>query len=136
MLAFPCLRSTAPVFPMSKHLFNLRGVPDDELEEIRELLQTHHIDFYETPAGNWGISSPAVWLNDAGQLAEARALLEDYQRQRAASAQSEYRQLQERGRAERLIDRIIREPALIVLYLLLIAFVLYVSISPFLSLGE
>jgi len=121
---------------MSKHLFNLRGVPDDELEEIRELLQAHHIDFYETPAGNWGISSPAVWLKDAGQLDQARALLEDYQHQRAASAQSDYRQLQEQGRAERLLDRIFREPGLIVLYLLLIAFVLYVSISPFLSLGD
>jgi hypothetical protein len=121
---------------MSKHLYNLRGVPEDELDEIRSLLLEHHIDFYETPAGNWGISSPAAWLNDAGQLAEARALLEGYQRQRAASAQSEYRQLQEQGRAERLIDRIIREPALIVLYLLLIAFVLYVSISPFLTLGQ
>jgi len=121
---------------MSKHLYNLRGVPEDELEEIRGLLLEHHIDFYETPAGNWGISSPAVWLNDAGQLAEARTLLKDYQRQRAESARSDYRQLQDQGRAERLLDRILREPALIVLYLLLIAFVLYVSISPFLSLGN
>ena len=121
---------------MSKHLFNLRGVPEDELEEIRSLLLEHHIDFYETPAGNWGISSPAVWLKDGGQLAEARALLEGYQQQRAESAQSEYRQLQAQGRAERLIDRILREPMLVVVYLALIAFVLYVSISPFLSLGE
>ena len=120
---------------MSKHLYNLRGVPEDELEEIRSLLLAHHIDFYETPAGNWGISSPAVWLNDDSQLDAARGLLEDYQRQRLESARAEYQQLREQGRAERLVDRILREPQQFLFYLVLIAFVLYVSISPFLSLG-
>lgn len=34
---------------MSKILFRLNGVPEDEIEEIRELLIEHAVDFYETP---------------------------------------------------------------------------------------
>ena len=41
---------------MSKLLFRLRNVPDDEAEEVRQLLEEHGIETYETDAGNWGIS--------------------------------------------------------------------------------
>jgi len=120
---------------MRTHLLNLRGVPDDELDEIRELLGGNQIDFYETPAGNWGISSPSLWLNDDGQMEVARGLLEDYQQQRAQRAREAYRRLQQEGRAERMIDRIWYQPWRVLLMIALIALVLYVSISPFLSLG-
>ena len=119
---------------MPEHLLNLRGVPDDEAEEVRALLDEHHIDFYETPAGNWGISSPAIWLRADRQLDEARELLDDYQRQRALRVRGEYRQLQQQGRAERLIDRLLVDPIRFLFLLAVIALVLYVSISPFLSL--
>lgn len=49
---------------MSKLLFKLRGVPDDEADEIRALLAEKQIEYYETSAGNWGISLPALWLQD------------------------------------------------------------------------
>ena len=119
---------------MPTHLLNLRGVPDDELEEIRELLGAGNIDFYETPAGNWGISSPSLWLNDDAQMAEAKALLQSYQQQRTQRAREDYRRLQQEGRAERFIDRIWFQPGRVLLMILLIALVLYVSIGPFLSL--
>jgi len=48
---------------MAVQLFKLKGVPEDEAEDIRNLLTNHYIDHYETPAGNWGISMPAIWLN-------------------------------------------------------------------------
>ena len=67
---------------MTVLLFALRGVPDDEADEVRELLTEQEIDYYETSAGNWGISMPALWLRDRGQLQEARELLANYQRQR------------------------------------------------------
>ena len=119
---------------MPKRLLNLRGVPDDELDEIRELLTEHDIDYYETPAGNWGISSPAIWLRDELRQAEVRALLEQYQRQRTMRVREEYRQLQQQGRAERLIDRLLVDPLRFLFFILLIMLVLYVSISPFVSL--
>ena len=120
---------------MRTHLLNLRGVPEDEHEAIRELLRSNEIDYYETPAGNWGISSPSLWLNDDGQAAQAEALLMRYQRQRTREARAAYQRLQQEGRAERLIDRLLVDPWRVLLMVALIALVLYVSISPFLSLG-
>ena len=47
---------------MALLLFRLRNVPDDEADEVRHLLNENSIEFYETSAGNWGISMPAIWL--------------------------------------------------------------------------
>ena len=58
---------------MPVKLFSLRGVPDDEADEIRALLAQHAIDYYETPPGNWGVSMPAIWLPDDSELARAGA---------------------------------------------------------------
>ena len=120
---------------MPTYLLNLRGVPDDELEEIRELLSSEQIDFYETPAGNWGISSPSLWLNDDSQTEQARGLLQLYQQQRSRGAREAYGRLQQQGRAERFIDRWLVDPWRMLLMVALIVLVLYVSISPFLSLN-
>jgi hypothetical protein len=73
-------------------LFSLRGVPDDEAYEVRGLLTEQQIDFYETSAGNWGISMPALWLRDHAQLAQARELLANYQQQRFLAAREAYLQ--------------------------------------------
>ena len=64
---------------MAVLLFPLRNVPDDEAEEVRALLGTHGIDFYETPASAFGISAGAIWLRDEAQLQVARQLIDDYQ---------------------------------------------------------
>ena len=119
---------------MSERLFNLRGVPDDELEDLRRLLKEQGVDFYETPAGNWGISSPAIWVSEAGARERARDLIDDYQRRRAEQARSEWEQQCREGRAESLFDRVRREPGRVLVYLGVIAVVLYFSIKPFLLL--
>jgi len=61
---------------MSALLFSLRNVPYDEAEEIRQLLTSSEVEFYETPAGKWGISSPAIWLQDKNELQRAKSLIE------------------------------------------------------------
>lgn len=114
---------------MAHKLFNLRGVPDDEADEIRALLQEHAIDYYETPAGNWGMSMPALWVKEEAQLEQALALLDGYQRQRRALIQEESPQ--------RTLAEMVREqPLRYFFYLLLILLVLYVSVSPFLKIGR
>lgn len=114
---------------MAVQLVNLRGVPDDEADEIRALLQEHTIDFYETPGGNWGMSMPALWLRDEGQLAQARALLDEYQQRRQGSAHEHS--------PPRTLGEMVREhPMRYLAYLALIALVLYLSVSPFLKLGK
>ena len=117
-------------------LFNLRGVPDDEARDVRELLEQHRIDSYETPAGRWGLSSPGIWLEDEDQFERAKALIDTYQRERALRARQEYRELKAAGRQETLLDRIRRNPLQVVLYLAIVLLVLYLSTKPFLDLGK
>ena len=76
---------------MAKLLFKLKSVFDDEADEIRQLLSDNQIDFYESPAGNWGISMHALWLNDEKQYDVARKLIDDYQQQRSLRIQEETR---------------------------------------------
>ena len=120
---------------MPVQLFKLKGVPDDEAEDIRELLARNEIDFYETPAGNWGISMPAIWLNDETQLAKAQRLIERYEGDRAVRLRAEYDRLKEEGGNKTIIDAIKEHPIRFVSYLLIIAAVIYLSIKPFMAIG-
>jgi hypothetical protein len=117
---------------MSVQLLVLRGVPEDEAEEIREILRSARVDFYETPEGNWGISLPAIWLRDETDLNRARQLLDDYQTQRAESARDEFTRQSAVGAHKGFLGRLKEEPLRILLYLAIVAAVLYFSTMPFL----
>jgi len=121
---------------MAARLFNLRNVPDDEASEVRQLLEENHISFYETKVSGWGFSSPAIWLNDEAQLDNARALLDAYQKRRAASARAAYEQLKQEGNAPTLLGNMLRHPFVSIGLILAILFVLYVSLSPFIQFGK
>ena len=110
-------------------LFSLRGVPEDEAEEVRELLAEHAIDFYETSSGNWGISMPALWLKDKTQLTQARILLYEYQKNRAAAQRALYEQLKREGKAPSFWNNIKNHFWRFIVYLAAIALVLYASIK-------
>ena len=114
----------------------LRGVPEDEAEDIRLLLRTARIQFYETPESNWGVSLPAIWLSDEADVARARNLLDDYQVQRAERARAIYRQQPPQGKLKVVLARFKQEPLRVLLYLAIIAAVLYFSTMPFLYLGD
>lgn len=116
---------------MSKLLFRLRQVPDDEAEEVRALLDEHGIETYETSAGNWGISMPALWLQDASRYNEARALLDQYQAERAARMRQAYLEDLREGRAESMFTSFRRHPLRFLFFVGLICAVLYISISSF-----
>ena len=123
---------------MSKQIFRLRNVPDDEAEEIRRLLREHGIDFYETPGGNWGISMPALWLNDENEhrTEEAKELIEQYQEERAERMRREYEELRQQGKHRKLRDVFRERPFELILYLLIAALILYLSTKPFLDLAQ
>ncbi|TLS67350.1 hypothetical protein FE236_12465 [Mariprofundus erugo] len=120
---------------MAELLFRLRGVPDDEIDDIRGLLDRHDIDFYETTAGSWGISLAAIWLHDHDRLDEAKGLIDAYQQQRAIQARQAYEQLKQRGEHKRLWQGIAAHPFRFLLMLGLMAFTLYVTLSPFIHFG-
>jgi len=120
---------------MSTLLFRLRDVPDDEAEEIRKLLADNAIKFYETTAGNWGISFAGIWVKDKVQLAEARALIEAYQRERLARVRAEYDQQVSEGSERTMMDVMKEHPIRFLIYVAMIALVLTLSIKPFLDLA-
>lgn len=121
---------------MAELLFKLRSVPDDEAEDIRQLLGEHEIDFYETHAGGWGISMPGIWLHDDTHLDEAKALIEQYQKERAIHARALFEQLKEEGRQQTVADKIAEHPFQFLILSLAVLFILYISLSPFLNFGS
>ncbi len=116
---------------MSLLLFSLRGVPDDEADEVRELLTEQAIDFYETPAGNWGVSMPALWLKDESELEKAHSLLNTYQQQRAIIQRELYLQT----KPKTLLQAFIARPSLYSVYFLAMGLVVYASIRLLFELG-
>ncbi|HHI92829.1 MAG TPA: hypothetical protein ENK04_04830 [Gammaproteobacteria bacterium] len=121
---------------MAVRLFPLRGVPDDEANDIRTLLTDNAIEFYETSAGNWGISMPAIWLRDNSQLQHAKALIEDYQAKRTVQQREIYKQLKHEGKHRTFWVLLQEEPLKITVYIGIVLVILYFSIKPFLTLGQ
>lgn len=120
---------------MAIQIFNLRNVPDDEAEEICALLEAQHIDFYETPAGRWGMSSPGLWVNDEAQVASAKQLIAQYQQGRTVRARQLYAEQKAQGQHLTLWASVKLHPLRVAAVLLVLAFMLYVSVGPFLNIG-
>ena len=118
---------------MAKLLFRLRNVPDDEADEVRQLLEEHEIKVYETDAGNWGISLPAIWIDDEHRFDEANALIAQYQIERSERVRAEHEALREQGQLPTLRDSFKMQPGQFLFYFALIGAVLYLSISSFFS---
>jgi hypothetical protein len=118
---------------MSLLIYRLNDSSFDEAEDIRELLENNQIDYYETSSGRWGFSVAAIWLIDEAQLSLARQIINHYQVERVARIRAQYRQLQADGKSETIFDRLRQHTLLFILTLLMIAFIAYFSIKPFLS---
>ncbi|MDX1491023.1 MAG: DUF6164 family protein [Pseudohongiellaceae bacterium] len=116
---------------MAKLIFKLRNVPADEVDEVLLLLEQNNIDFYETKAGNWGISMPALWVQDDSEYDKARELISQYQAERAQRMRAEYEELLEQGKAQTLLDSFVQQPIKFIAYTSLAALVVYLSTSTF-----
>ena len=116
---------------MATQLVKLRQVPADELEEIYALMEAHEIEVYETGAGNWGISMPALWLSNDDQLEQAKDLLKQHEEERFQRMRSEYEALKEEGKARTFLDIARENPVRYVAYIVMIAGLVYISIVPF-----
>jgi len=116
-------------------LFPLRHVADDELDDIRDVLNENAIQFYETNAGNWGISMPAIWLPDNTQQQQAQQLIAIYQQERQVVLRSEYAQLKQSGEASTFLSNLRQNPLQVILFIAAIFAVLYTSIKMVLDFG-
>ena len=121
---------------MAVLIFRLRNVPEDEADDVREILEANGLEYYETSAGNWGISLPGIWLKNDRDRDEAKQLIESYERQRSETLRAQYEQLKREGKQRTLLDAFKENPLRFILYLAIVVLVLYVSTLPFLTLGE
>lgn len=116
-------------------VLNLRHVPDDEAEEVRELLDGHHIGYYETPPSRWGISMGGIWVPDPDQAEQARRLLADYQAERTRRARAAWAERQRSGTAETLAGRFRHDPVRAILFTAIAVALLCFIVYPFFMIG-
>lgn len=115
---------------MSKLLLNLRNVPDDEADDVRAMLEAHHIVFYETTPSMWGISTGGIWVTEDQAFAEAKRLMADYQQQRGIRVREEHAAAKREGTAETFGMMLRAEPARVLLLVLAILCVLGLMALP------
>jgi hypothetical protein len=119
---------------MSKLLLHLHGVPDDEANDVRRFLDSGGIGYYETAPSMWGTSG-AIWVDD-GNLAAAKRLMAEYQRERQARVRAERVQAKRNGTAERFIDVLRTQPLRVALSVIGIALLLALMAIPVLLLTD
>ena len=115
---------------MSKLLLNLRHVPDDEVDDVRRLLDSRGIGYYETPPSLWGISAGGIWIRDDGDVAEAKRLMAEYQRERQARARAERAEAERTGTSETFADVLRTKPLLVGLTVIAVALLLGLMLLP------
>ena len=119
---------------MPELIFKLRNVPDDEAAEIHALLKENNIDFYETSAGNWGVSMPGLWLKTDHQLVEARQLIDNYQKERVSRIRAEYKKQKQEGTNRTILDEIKENPLRFIIYMAIVVLLIYLPIKIFVGL--
>lgn len=107
-------------------VFRLNDVPEAEANAVRNLLLEHDIDFYETSSGNWGFSVAGIWLNNNEDKSRARSLIDDYQQHMP----------REEENIESFTQVALQQPLRVVVYFVIILFILYFSLMPFIGIGE
>ena len=112
-------------------LYKLNGIPEDELIDVRRLLEENDINYYETDAGRFGFSVAAIWLPDSVDPEPATELLDRYKEQRSQQAREIYEQQQRDGTAETFLLKALHSPIRTVIYIAAILTVLYFSVMPF-----
>lgn len=119
---------------MPKLLFNMHGAPDDEIQDIRELCEKHNLPVYETEIGRWRIGLAAIWLREEEKYEEAKAILDEYQKQRYENAQEDRKKMQSLNWAEGLYVKFKQDPNQFFLTLIALVIILGLTLYPFLNL--
>jgi hypothetical protein len=119
---------------MSKLLLNLRGVPDDEADDVRRFLDSGGIRYYETQPTLWGTAG-GIWI-DNGDVAQAKRLMAEYQRGRQARARAERAEAERNGTAKTFVDVLRTQPLQIALAVIGIALMLALMAIPVLLLWK
>ena len=122
---------------MAKLLLNLRLATDDEAAEIRELLDRHQVDWYETQPGFWGISAGGIWLRDLERVVEVKTLLDAYQKARVIRVRAELDAARDEGRAPTFSSEFRADPLRMSLKLIAVILLIVLTVAvPFMLLSR
>ena len=116
---------------MSKLLLNLRNVPEDEADDVRALLDTQRIAFYETRPSMWGVSAGGIWVTEDADFVAAKRVFDDYEQQRATRARAEYAAAKRAGTADTFITMFRADPVRVVMSVLGILLALALVTIPY-----
>lgn len=108
----------------------------DEVEEVLALLTRHGIEHYLTPAGPFGISAGGIWLRHEDDCDRAKALFDDYQKNRAAKALAEQDAAKAEGKHETFMSLWRRRPLYVTLMIVLSVMVLMIFFAPMLQIAQ
>ena len=115
---------------MSKLVFRLNNVPEEEAEAVRQLLADNHIDFYETHAGRWGISVAALWLKNDDDFVHARQLIDEFQQSHLIAMRAQYEQAKKDGLVPTFWQLLRASPFVFISYWVLILAVAALTLFP------
>ncbi|MDH5823929.1 DUF6164 family protein [Luteimonas sp. RD2P54] len=115
---------------MAKRLLDLRNVPDDEAADVRAFLDANRIAWYETQAGPFGISMGGIWVEHDQDVAQAKRLMADYQRERQARVRAEHEAARREGREETFATLLRERPGWVLLRLAAILLLLALMALP------
>lgn len=116
---------------MAALLFRLNQVPEDEAEDIRQLLDEAKFDVFETSSGFWGLGVAAIWLRDNNELPQARKLIDDYQQQRAETMRADYEARVAAGEEPGFWQHNLQQPLRLLGIAAFVIFLLVVMLLPF-----
>ncbi|WP_218314151.1 DUF6164 family protein [Halomonas sp. 18071143] len=121
---------------MAHLLFRLRHVTDEEAMEVRQLLDEHGFDVYETQAGFFRLGVDAIWLRNPAQRDDAEALLAQYQVERQASARKAHQEAVARNEAPTWRKRLREQPIQIALVMVAVILIALLTLLPFIGLAR
>lgn len=127
------IRYRKEVINMASLVFSLKDVPEQEANDIRQLLESNKIGFYETDEGRWRISVAAIWINNDNQYEQARGLINEYQNELNTQRQQEKMALQ--GSEINWWRFFMSHPAQVLIFFTAIIIVLAISTVPFFRFG-
>lgn len=116
---------------MSHLVFKLNGVPDDEANEVRQLLVDAEINFYETDSGRWGLGYAAIWTKDKDSLNKAKELIQVYQLNRYNRVTEEHRTIEESGEKISRLTFFLTSPIRFSILIIFAGLLAYFTVMPF-----
>lgn len=75
---------------MARRLLDLRGVPPEEADGLRDALEHAGIEYYELPPTAFGISAGSIWIRRTEEFERAKKVFDAFQEAFVADARKDH----------------------------------------------